>query len=119
MPVLWQYHVPSTLLLLLSFNMLFLPSVVDTVLCTPKSIGYLHQVHAAVESAALQLGSSVLPVSLSSDGVPRTGSKQQAYSLVLWLQLYFGVLVPSMYLYIAEMRYVGRLTCTACWKQAH
>lgn len=104
MPVPWRYHTPMTIAILTTFNTLFLRSVVDTILCTSTSQQYLQQVHSTIESATFQLGSSVLSIKVDGTVVLNNMARAQAYTLILWLQLYLGVLVPSLYLYMFELR---------------
>eukprot|EP00878_Enallax_costatus_P005623 GHUV01005897.1.p1 GENE.GHUV01005897.1~~GHUV01005897.1.p1 ORF type:complete len:363 (+),score=81.13 GHUV01005897.1:791-1879(+) len=104
MPVLWRYHIIHSSMILSVFNTLFLPSVIDTLLCTPQSQHHLQLIHGAIESAAFQLGNTMMPMSLAATSVSRTVARGQAYTLTLWLQLYLGLLVPSMYLYMFEIR---------------
>lgn len=104
MPVIWRRHVQLSLLAVAAYNAALLPSVVDTLLCTPASRAYTRSLYRAIDATAFSVGGMLLP--FQALALPEAAPRAQAYNVVLWLQLCLGLLVPSVCLYCQEVRWV-------------
>lgn len=105
MPIMWRHHMKAALAVFLAYNAALLPSVVDTLMCSPTSRVYVQQLYKALDAAAFSVGGILLP--FHGSALPDAAPRAQAYALVVWLQVVLGVLVPSVYLYCHEIRWVG------------
>ncbi|WIA17775.1 hypothetical protein OEZ85_009288 [Tetradesmus obliquus] len=102
MPVIWRRHVQLSLLAVAAYNAALLPSVVDTLLCTPASRAYTRSLYRAIDATAFSVGGMLLP--FQALALPEAAPRAQAYNVVLWLQLCLGLLVPLVCLYCQEVR---------------
>jgi hypothetical protein len=109
MPVIWRRHVQLSVLAIAAYNAALLPSVVDTLMCTPASRAYKRSLYRAIDATAFSVGGMLLL--FQALALPEAAPRAQPYDVVLWLQLCLGLLVPSVCLYCQVVRWVQLPSC--------
>eukprot|EP00775_Hariotina_reticulata_P008495 gene8495-8677_t len=105
-PVFWRQQLLVTASMVFLFDICLMPALVDTLLCTSSSQQWTRQLFQAVDSAVHHFGSLMLPLPsiLWSQDSSAGPDREQAYTLVLWVQLLLGCMLPTAYGYWWEIR---------------
>jgi hypothetical protein len=104
MPIRWRLHIITGLILAAVTIAAVTPALIDTLLCTPTGRRYTAAAAGALDALSREVANILLP--LGPGGGARC-PRLEAGALVLALQLCCGLVAPSLYLYISELRWVG------------
>lgn len=106
MPVLWRHHVPVALATFTAYNLVMLGPLVDVFVCSTAAVSRTAALYSAIDGTAFTLAGLLMPYPMQR---PVAASpRAQVFILVLWLQLQFALMLPSVYLYFTESRCVVR-----------